>query len=77
MSSTYVAAKDFDLERSDSLSFYQWGDRAVNHYFCRRCGIYTFHEAVERPGQFRVNLGCLEDFDTTALTVTLVDGKSF
>ena len=28
-------------------------------------------------GRYRVNLGCLHDFDPLAVAVTLIDGKSF
>ena len=25
------------------LGLYQWNTRIAKHYFCTRCGIYTFH----------------------------------
>jgi hypothetical protein len=65
------------LEGLESLACYRFGDAVVNHYFCRTCGIYTFHDVVGKPGQYRINLGCLDDFDPLALPITLIDGRSF
>jgi hypothetical protein len=66
-----------ELKGLDSLARYQFGDRMVNHYFCKRCGIYPFHEAVGKPGFYRINLGCVEGLDPLALEIGLIDGKNF
>lgn len=44
---------------------------------CKTCGIFTFGELTEKPGHFRVNLGCVEGVDPLGLEITLIDGKSF
>jgi hypothetical protein len=75
MSSVYV--RDVAVEGFEALAVYRFGDRTVNHYFCRTCGIAPFHEAVARPGAFRINLGCLDDLDPLGVQITLVDGRSF
>jgi hypothetical protein len=49
----------------------------VNHCFCTRCGIYTFHDTTERPGHVRVNLGCVTGVDPRTLAITLIDGQCF
>jgi hypothetical protein len=78
MSSTYFGPEDFDeLEGLDSLSVYRFGDREVNHYFCRTCGIHPFHDVVTKPGHYRVNLGCIDNLDPLAVDIRLIDGKSF
>jgi hypothetical protein len=77
MSSVYFPPEAFTVEGRESLALYRWGDLTVNHYFCRTCGIYLFHEPIATPGHFRVNLGCLEGFDPGCVVVTFVDGRAF
>ena len=61
----------------ESLSLYQFGEHDVNHWFCRRCGVYPFHDGTAKPGHYRVNLGCVEELDVLALPTELIDGRSF
>jgi hypothetical protein len=78
MSSRYIAPDEFEeLAGSEALSVYRFGDKMVNHYFCKVCGIYPFHDATSKPGHYRVNLGCIDDLDPLALEIRLLDGKSF
>jgi hypothetical protein len=78
MSSQYFAPDQFEeLSGIESLAVYLWGDRMVNHYFCRTCGVYPFHDATTKPGHYRINLGCVDDLDPLALPVTILDGRSF
>lgn len=78
MSTHYFPPDRFTLlQGRDALSVYRFGDRTVNHWFCGRCGIYTFHDTTERPGRYRVNLGCVEGIDPLALRISLIDGRSF
>lgn len=66
----------FKLEaKAGILAAYQFGPKTAKHYFCRNCGIYTFHEPASRPGHFRANLGCVEGVDPLSLDVDLFDGK--
>lgn len=58
-----------------SLGLYQFGLKTAKHYFCKECGIYTFHETARMPGHFRANLGCLEGVDPFELQADLFDGK--
>jgi hypothetical protein len=77
MSVPYFTPDEIQVEGLDALTLYIWGDRMVNHWFCRTCGIYPFHDGTERPGHYRVNLGCVEGVDPLALAIELVDGRSF
>jgi hypothetical protein len=61
----------------DATALYQAGSMRARHYFCRVCGIYTFHNPRSNPSQFRVNAGCLEGVDPLALSVDLIDGAAF
>jgi hypothetical protein len=78
MSDVYFPPEAFTLlEGAGALTLYHWGDHMMNHYFCATCGIHPFADPIGRPGHYRVNLGCLEDFDPLAVEIRLVDGKSF
>jgi hypothetical protein len=76
MSAQVIPAEAFKIEaREGALGLYQFGARTAKHYFCKRCGIYTFHETARAPGHLRANLGCIEGVDPFALEVEVFDGK--
>lgn len=76
MSLEYLPPERFALLGGQgSLRVYRFGDRIVNHYFCATCGIYPFHDTLERPGWYRVNLGCVEELDALSLPVTVLDWR--
>ena len=78
MSTMYYPPDAFvQLDGLAGLTRYQWGDHLVNNYFCPTCGIYVFHEATERPGHLRINVGCVDGIDPLALTIQVIDGRSF
>ena len=75
MSAGYFPAADFKLlSGADVMSDYRWGDRDVNHLFCKNCGIYPFHG--DDSFGYRVNLGCIDDIDPLALEITMIDGRA-
>lgn len=56
----------------DLLSLYQWNTQTAKHYFCKICGIYTFHQRRADPSVYGVNVTCLEgvtlaDFEGTKI----------
>lgn len=59
----------------EDLSTYHWGDHDVNHYFCKKCGIYPFHDTSYEPGKFRVNLGCVDNIEPRELEVFHFNGR--
>ncbi|KZZ15084.1 aldehyde-activating protein [Oleiphilus sp. HI0079] len=61
---------------SDALRSYKFGTEVAEHFFCEKCGIYTFHETKREPGKFRVNLGCVEGIDVFELEIKVFDGAS-
>jgi len=72
-----VPGEKFQLDVKDgALNFYQFGKKQAKHYFCRNCGIHTFSETTRRPGQYIVNLACVDGVDTSALETTFFDGKN-
>ncbi len=58
-----------------ALNFYQFGKMQAKHYFCQHCGVSVFSETARRPGQYIVNLGCVDGVDTLALDTMFFDGK--
>ena len=77
MSSDYIDPAHFQLVNGEKeLSLYQWGDRDVNHWFCKSCGIYTFHDSTYEPGKYRVNLGCIEGMNPRELAIREFDGRN-
>jgi hypothetical protein len=62
------------LEGEAELTLYQWNHRIARHYFCRHCGIYTFHCKRADPSSYGVNVGRLEDFNVSAFPFREADG---
>ena len=63
------------LQGEESLTSYRFHSKAVQHFFCRICGIYTHHQRRSNPSQFAVNVACLDGvspFDF--LEVPVIDG---
>jgi hypothetical protein len=77
MSPVPVPAEQFKIEvDGDALGLYQFGPRTAEHYFCKHCGIYTFHVPGRFPGHYRANLGCVEGVDPFLLEADIFDGRS-
>lgn len=56
------------IQGEKSLTLYQFNTHEAKHYFCAKCGIYTFHQRRSSPSQYGVNVACIEgmspfDFD--------------
>lgn len=58
----------------DELRLYEWNTKAAKHYFCGRCGIYTFHRKRAAPDHFGINVFCLDGFDATGIPVRATEG---
>lgn len=58
------------------LALYQWNTRRAKHYFCSRCGIYTFHRKRAAPDHFGINVFCLDGFDARAIPIRATEGIS-
>ena len=64
-----------DADKHD-LSTYEFGTRVAKHYFCNKCGIYTFHQSMSKPGQYRFNIGCFENINSMELPFEVFDGAA-
>ena len=77
MSTFTLPPEQISIEAEEgTLGLYQFDTKVAKHYFCKTCGIYPFHQTMSKPGQYRINLGCLDDIDTEQLDIQLFDGKS-
>jgi hypothetical protein len=61
---------------NDLLTLYQFNTGTAKHWFCSRCGSYTFHQRRSDPDTYGVNVACLglnpyHDFPDVAV----VDGR--
>lgn len=73
---TKVAENDFALLTPwATLSEYRWNTEIARHYFCRRCGIYTFHRKRAQPGHFEINIFCIDDFDASNMPLRATEGQ--
>ncbi len=76
MSLDVIPPEKFTIEAEDgALGLYEFGVKTAKHYFCKRCGIYPFHESSRKAGHYRVNLGCVDGVDPFALDADVFDGK--
>jgi hypothetical protein len=60
------------LQGQEALALYRFNTGEARHYFCVRCGIYTFHQRRSSPDQYGVNVACIEGmgpFDFAQLPV--------
>jgi len=64
------------LSGEEFLSLYQFNTKVAKHYFCQRCGVYTFHKMRKSPDKFAVNAGCLEGVDPFELDPTFIEGST-
>ena len=64
------------LQGEEHLQLYQFGSNVAKHYFCKHCGVYTFHRMRKLPNKFGINAGCLEGVDLSVLTPILIEGST-
>jgi hypothetical protein len=86
MSDRYYKPESFlEMEGADAVGVYEFGDHSVGHCFCTTCGIHPFNVVTSipegytgptKPGERRVNLGCVHDLDVFGLEIRVIDGRS-
>ena len=70
-----VHEDDFRLMAGeDALSEYNFHTGVARHFFCKICGIYTFHRKRMMPDSYGVNVFCLEGFDPEGIPVRETHG---
>lgn len=55
---------------------YQFGEKTLDHHFCKNCGIQTFADGVAPDGTptVGINVRCLDGIDINAIPVSDYDG---
>ena len=72
-----VAPGDITIEvDGTALSSYAFDSKVAKHHFCNVCGIFTFVETRLNPGEYRINLGCVEGVNIFKLPIEIYDGES-
>lgn len=52
---------------ADKLTLYTWNTGTAQHWFCSVCGIYTHHRRRSNPGEYGVNIGCIDGVNPARL----------
>jgi hypothetical protein len=76
---TFVPSDSFAMRAgADLLTDYQFGKKAIHHYFCPTCGVAPFSRGTGPDGKemVAVNVRCLDGVDIAALKLTPFDGQS-
>ena len=64
------------LAGEDHLAEYRFHTMTARHFFCKVCGIYTFHRKRVTPDHFGVNVHCLDGFDPAGIPVRQAIGAA-
>jgi hypothetical protein len=60
---------------AEHLTSYRFNTQAAEHFFCSRCGIYTYHQRRFDPSQYAINVACLDGVSPYDFAeVPVVDG---
>ncbi len=62
-------------EGEDFLTVYKFNTLVAKHYFCKICGVYTFHKMRKLPDKYAVNAGCLDNIDPFTLEPIFIHGS--
>ncbi len=77
MSPYVISPEDIEISvENDALETYTFGSGVAKHQFCKNCGIYTFHQTFRKVGHYRVNLGCISEFESLELPYDFFDGAA-
>lgn len=72
-----VHASGFELHTDwEQLGLYQWNTEIAQHYFCKNCGIYTFHRKRAAPDHYGVNVFCLDNVDIACVPIRATEGAT-
>ncbi len=77
---SFIPVDNFDLRSGgDSLTEYLFNKHAIQHRFCKVCGIQPFAYGAKPDGakMVAVNVRCLDGINVHELKPKQVDGRSF
>jgi hypothetical protein len=66
------------LTPEENMGSYTFNRHAIQHRFCRNCGIHPFGEGSDPKGNAMaaINIRCLEGIDLAGISVQHFDGRS-
>jgi hypothetical protein len=64
------------LAGAEYISEYRFGTHTARHFFCKICGIYTFHRKRITPDYFGINVFCLAGFEPAGIPVRATGGSA-
>jgi hypothetical protein len=66
------------LTPEENMGSYTFNRHAIQHRFCRNCGIHPFGEGSDPKGNAMaaINIRCLEGIDLSGISVQHFDGRS-
>ncbi len=76
----FVPRTDFTLLRGeDETETYHFNRGAIDHVFCKTCGVeaFGFGAAPDGTQMAAINLRCVNGLDRRAMTLEQVNGKDF
>jgi len=57
------------------LKSYLWQDKDLRHLFCPNCGVHIGASPVSEKIKVRLNLGCIDNIDLSALSIRHFNGR--
>ncbi len=77
----YVPVAEIDALRvtagESDITSYQFGTKMAVHYFCKHCGIHTFHRPRIEPNRWSVTARCVEALLGLNLPIVDSDGQNW
>ncbi len=71
-----VPAEDFTLlSGRDALATYEFNTKIAKHHFCKTCGMHPFYRPRSHPGQYDVNVRCLDGDAMSRFAIKPFDGQ--
>ncbi len=73
----FIPKEDFTLIKGkDNLTIYHFNKKAIDHKFCKVCGVEPFSTSENWP-KMMINVRCLDGVDIDSLTPEKVNGKDY
>lgn len=64
------------INGKENLTLYQWNTMVAEHYFCKKCGIYTHHKRRSNTNEYGINIACIEGINPYGYSeVSIGDGN--
>lgn len=76
----FVPHSQFHLTTpEENAGTYRFNKHAIEHRFCKTCGIHPYAEGVDPKGNrmAAINVRCLEDIELDSIPVKHVNGRAF